>query len=231
MERYKINKIYIFVSSIFAGMALFTLFLFILIIFYGIRPGDMSASTDAVITDIQRITHTTKSGHTTTTETHYNVGISYEVDGVTYFDSLSYYTPFMREGDTVKVYYNEDDPEENFSFSIISMLPMFMAVVVFMLPLFCILIHEFTKGRYINELIESGKFMLADDYAEVNSNVKVNMVRYKMLEIVCHDESGKEYKFYSRPYKPGNAPFKAGEPIKVYVDTEKNVKKYYISEI
>ncbi len=59
--------------------------------------------TTAVITDID--------SHGTAKNKHYDVIVSYTADGQQYRRELGYYSSSMREGETISIYYDRNNPE------------------------------------------------------------------------------------------------------------------------
>ena len=180
-------------------------------------------STDAVIKSIR----TSHSGDSTT----HHVRVEYVVDGEIYQNDLGYYNSSMKRGQTVTVYYNPEDPYDTM------VRPYFACgmIVVFVLIFggigFGMVFSEFRNKKIINRLAEENKYIVLDsrtERREVRAGVKVNNVHYVQTNFIYRDQYGGEYVFSSRAYPPGKCPFDPWQSVTVYVDIEKNPKKYYV---
>jgi len=71
------------------------------------RFKNTATETTAVITQIDAYSTRNGRGHNVT---QYNVYVAFTVHGKEYTGALGYHTGGMREGQTVTIYYNADDP-------------------------------------------------------------------------------------------------------------------------
>lgn len=92
-----------------------------------------------------------------------------------------------------------------------------------------ILIKEFDKYNYINNLIMTDKYILCDFWEEITCR-KLLFSRVKHY-IICHynTENGKKYEFRSEAFFDEDNFFKDGDYIKVYIDTDSTDDRYFVS--
>lgn len=182
---------------------------------------------DAVIVDIR------SSYNSNRESTDHTVIVEYIVDGEIYRGSLGYYTSRMRIGDQVSVNYDPSDPSHTMANPGFAIGIMVVLILAFGGVGGGFLIYEFSRKKLITALIEEDKYIVCDHTVvreEVSANVTVNKVRYRQMKFFYHAPDGTEHVFSSRPYHPNKNPFIDGNNVIVYVDIEKDPKKYYVSE-
>ena len=184
-------------------------------------------AAEAVIVDLY--SHYDSSSEST----NYRVTVEYIVDGVLYRERLDHYSSSMRVGQYVDVYYDPEDPSRMKSDPTLTCALMLIFIFTFGGVGGGFLIYEFRMKRIVTALIEEDKYIVCDHTVmreDVSANVKVNRVRYRQTNFIYNAPDGKEYIFSSRPYHPDKNPFIDGQNVIVYVDIEKDPKKYYVSE-
>ena len=165
--------------------------------------------------------------------TDHDVIVEYIVDDVVYTSSLGYYTANMRVRDRVSVNYDPDDPSRTMASPGFAVVIMLILILAFGGVGGGFLIYELRHRKLINGLIAEGKYIVCDSSTvreEKSANVTVNHVRYMQTDFIYCAPDGQEYRFSSRAYHPNKNPFIDGQNVIVYVDIEKNPKKYYVSE-
>lgn len=227
MTKYKINKINLLFGIIFGvvGVVMLCIIIGQLIKWNDFKKTALPA--EAVITNIETVVTRDSDGDRTTK--HY-VDIEYYADGKTYSGPLGYYSSGMREGDTITVYYDPDNPGYTMSKPYLMCGIMSIFLLVFGGIGAGFLIYEIRMYNFASSLIREDKYVYSEDWHEEIANVRVNNVRYRMAVCTYHDSYGREYTFNSQPYHPNKCPFYPGKQIKIYVDIEKDGTKYYVSE-
>ena len=225
MERYKWSFISALIGSIFFlfGVA------FLIVPIVSIA-GWESFKKDAVpvvaeITDIE--IYSSRSGGKK--RTHREVRIEYEYGGETYSDQLGYYISGMKKGDEVNILVDPDKPSRSRSEPYLFSGIMAIFGLIFGGIGAGFLGYELKKSKYINKLIAEEKYIYAEYSHEEQANVTVNNVRYNHSVFVYDDGMGRRMPFNSAPHHPSSLPYIKGDSIRVYVDMEKNPKKYYVS--
>lgn len=225
MGVYRIYKMKIIAGvSISAAAAVFiAICAFFLIRWFDFKKD--CVSTEAVIVDIR------SSYNSSNDSTDYDVTVEYIADGKIYRRPLEYYISSMREGQSVTIYYDPDDPYKimNSPYLTCAILLIFILILGGVGTYFWL--SEILNKRTINRLAAENKYIVCDDQVERyegSSNITVNNVRYLQTDFIYHDSDGKEYVFSSRAYHPRKNPFADGRNVTIYVDIEKNPKKYYV---
>ncbi|MCH5192927.1 MAG: DUF3592 domain-containing protein [Oscillospiraceae bacterium] len=186
-----------------------------------------SISTDAVIIGIR------SSYDSSDDSENHSVLVEYIVDGEVYRRSPGYYSSSMRTGQHITVYYDRSDPSRIKSDPSSACALMLIFIFVFGGVGAAFLIYELRLKKTVTALIAEGKYIVCDssvERVEVSAHVKVNRVYYRQTDFFYNAPDGKEYIFSSRPYHPDKNPFIDGQNVIVYVDIEKDPKKYYVSE-
>lgn len=227
MKVYRINKINMLFGISFSAFAVICIAAAVSLLVIWANFSRNSLSTDGIIVDINsRYNHNSES-------TEYDVIVEYAVDGQIYSRTLGYYSSSMKIGQTVTIYYDPENPSH------IMNSPYFACAILAVLILAFggvgggFIIYEIVNMNTINRLAAEDKYIICDgmtERVEVNANVRVNGMHYKQMNFIYRDSQGYEYVFSSRPYHPNKNPFLDGQSVTVYVDIEKNPKKYYVSE-
>ena len=227
MKMYRMNKINLLFGICFSAFAVIVLIVnvFILIRWFDFKKD--CGVAEAVIIDI-KIYHDRSDN----SESH-SVMVEYIVDGEIYRGLLEYYSSSMREGQYVNVYYDPEDPSHTMTNPVFASLIMLILILAFGGVGGGFLIYELRYKKLVTALIAEDKYIVCDhtvERVETSANVTVNHVRYRQMDFIYHAPDGKEYTFSSRPYHPNKNPFIDGQNVIVYVDIEKNPKRYYVSE-
>ena len=225
MGIYRINKLKITVGALLMAIAAILVAVSVLILMKWADFKSRCVSTDAVITDIRREYNYSNES------TEYHVTVEYIVDGVVYRRPLGYYISSLREGQVVTINYDPEDPY------FIMNDPFIACVLLAVFTLSCagvgiyMLTSELLNRNMVNRLADESKYIICDgrcERIERNANITVNNVRYMQTDFIYYDMEGREYKFSSRAYHPDKCPFYPGQSVTIYVDIEKNPKKYYV---
>lgn len=187
---------------------------------------DSYAEFDAVITDVTK----TYSGHGSNKKSHYEVTVEYDYNGKHYERELGYYTAGMGEGETVTILCNPDHPREIISSPLIPGAILSVFALIFGGIGAGFLMHEIKMKRVVQRLMDNEQYVCADYVREEPSGMRVNNVRYEQAVFCYVDQYGRKYEFASQPYHPLKKPFYPGQQVRVYVDMEKDARKYYIPE-
>ena len=225
MKIYRMEKINLLFGIWFSAFAALVLIIDACIFISWLDFKKNCSVTEAVIVDIY------SSYNSSDDSTNYRVTVEYFVDGVLYRERLDYYSSSMRVGQYVNVYYDPENPSRMKSDPSITCALMLIFVLAFGGVGGGFLIYEFRLKKIVMALIDEDKYVVCDHTVmreEVSANVKVNRVRYRQTNFIYHTPDGKEYIFSSRPYHPDKNPFIDGQNVIVYVDIEKNPKKYYV---
>lgn len=133
-------------------------------------------------------------------DTHYDVYVSYDVNGRKYTSELSSYSSSFYEGKEMNIYYLESNPSKIGSFSMDLMLLMFPGI-----GLLCIIVGlsfqlvKLKKKRLLKRLKIEGELVYAT-YAQtiINTGYSVNGVHpYVILCNWVNPSDGKQYTFKS----------------------------------
>ena len=227
MKMYRMNKINLLLGIWFSAFAAIVLIVNVSIFISWLDFKKDSRVTDAVIVSIR------SSYDGVDDSTSHKVVVEYIVDGEIYRSSLGYYSSTMRRGQSVKVYYDPSDPSHTMDNATFACAMMLIFILIFGGVGTGFLIYEFRQKKIVTALIEEDKYIVCDssvERAEVSAHVKVNRTYYRQTDFFYRAPDGKEYKFSSRPYHPDKNPFIDGQNVIVYVDIEKDPKKYYVSE-
>lgn len=220
---YRMNKIMLLLGGWFAAFGVLILAAGVIIVVQWVDFSKTCESTEAIITDI----YTTGHGDSRT----HHVVVDYEVDGEIYSNSLGYYTSSLRRGQKVTVYYNPENPYDTMNRPYAACAAIAVFFLIFGGIGFGFLFSEFRNKKIINRLAEEDKYIILDsrtERREVRAGVKVNNVRYVRTDFIYRDQFGGEFVFSSVAYPPGKCPFDPWQSVTVYVDMEKNPKKYYV---
>ena len=190
-----------------------------------------AVQTTAVITDIQKHRTRTRSHGKTKTKTRYEVTVTYNVDGQDYSTQLGYHTSLMRIGGEVPIYYDPAEPSYSMTDPSKRNIVIYILGGVFILCGALMIILDTRNCILVNSLIRNNKYIMCDNWTEQKSGLTVNGTPYNCIVCNYKDEySGKEYVFTSSSYHPNRSVFVSGLPVKIYVDTDKNPKVYFVSD-
>lgn len=185
---------------------------------------DSYAEVEAVIADVTR----TYSGHGSDRKAHYHVTVEYDYNGEHYEQPLGYYTAGMKEGNTVTIRCNPEDPDEIVSSPAVAVAIFSVFALIFGGIGAGFLIHEIKMKKFVQGLVDNELYVCADYIREKMSAMRVNNVRYAQAVFGYVDPYGRKYEFESQPYHPLEKPFYPGQQVRVYIDMENNPRKYYI---
>lgn len=226
MKVYRINKSNMLIGIWFSAFAVICI---ATVVFWLVSWANFSKnalSTDGVIIDIRGYYNRNSKS------TEYDVIVEYTVGGVLYTRSLGYYSSAMEIGQTVTVIYDSEDPDHMMSKPYFECAVIAIFILVFGGAGTIFIVTEILNMQRINRLADEDKYIICDhtcEREEVSAHVKVNRVYYRQTNFIYRDMYGREYVFSSRPYHPEKNPFLDGQSVTVYVDIEKDPKKYYIS--
>lgn len=182
--------------------------------------------TTATITSFEQRTHKDSKG----THTSYQPIIKYTVNGEEYEDYLGYYTAGMIKGDKVTVYCDPADPSKHKSPSMVDVIGFLIFGIAFSAVGGGALGYEVHRFAKVDSVFKNGKYILCDEWEEVESNVRVNRVRYNCIKCTYTKENGRKLYFTSLPFHPNNSPAaRLTDKVKVYVDIEKDPMTYFVS--
>lgn len=227
MEVYRMDKTNMLFGICFSAFAALVLIIDACIFISWLDFKKDSAVTEAVILGIRSYYNSSDDS-----ESH-SVMVEYIVDGEVYQRPLGYYSSNMRAGQSVTVNYDTSDPSRIKGDPSLSCGLMLIFVFAFGGVGGGFLIYELSLKRVVKALIAEDKYVVCDHTVmreEVSAHVKVNRVWYRQTNFIYHTSDGREYIFSSRPYHPDKNPFIDGNNVIVYVDLEKDPKKYYVSE-
>lgn len=167
------------------------------------------------------------------TKTSHEVYVSYEIDGIVYDNvSLNYYSSGMQEGDTIKIYYNPENPREiladgsQFAGILITGLLGFVFTVVGVC--FVASYVKFLKKRKL--MITGTCIKLPIVEKRVNKHVRVNG-QYGCYVVCAKEDSSSNLQ---RVYKSDtyydsefNSRYDLGDLVSIYIDPQ-NADKYFM---
>jgi hypothetical protein len=160
---------------------------------------------------------------------HYNVYVEYEVNDQTYNTTLQGADSSMRVGDTKKVYYNPQNPEDvRVSHTNIFWLFWMTFALVFPIIGLLLIFKEVSMAFYINTLISKNIYVTGNIINEVDSNTEGNGSVYKRIVAIAKDSRGESHGFLSQPYNPSKCQFDRDKPVTIYVDIDNKPDKYYV---
>lgn len=212
------------IAFIIAGLVFF--FVSLGIISDAKKFGETAQETTAVVTDVER--HRVRRNKKYRTE--YDIFISYEVNGITYNEELSGGNSTMREGETIKVYYNPYNPTDVRSSKSVTAIHGFTAIfpVVFIAAGILMGIVPSVKSSKRKKLRETGEQTAAviTDVV-VDRSVKINKrYPYKALCEVIDPVTGERYLYSSEGFMD-DIRYLKGQTVTVYYDPNDR-GKYYV---
>ena len=185
-------------------------------------------TTDAVITDIESEHY----GSGEDRKTRHTVWVEYTVDGTDYSEVLNEmtdnYSSSMREGKSIKVYYDPDNPSDVRTVSYVLEIVFFSLGLPFLIVGVIFAAVNISAKKKIKRLIQNGEAVTGKIInVRMNVNVRINnMHPYKADCEVINPFDGQRYL-----YSSGNITYDirnfTGEDVTVYID-RKNPKNYYV---
>lgn len=221
MVKYRSNPALMLTGTIFLILGITSLAISAFMASGRIYAKDTYAEISAVISDITYSSHKSP---------HYSVTVEYNYNGESFQSPLGYYISGMREGDTVEVLCDPDDPYKIISPSHTADIAIAVLGVVFAAIGAVFLLREYAAKKYILSLVYNDMYVYADYDREEASSLTVNKVRYRQSVFIYSGHDSEKYEFKSRPYAPRKESPYSGQKVKIYVDTEKNPAKYFIEE-
>ena len=224
---YKDNLITIIFFSVFTFIGLTFFIVGSLLLKFELDFKARAVEAQAVITNIRSgIRHTSSGG-----ETAYDVTVEFTVDGRVYSGPLGYYSSGMREGQSVTVRYDRDDPR-NFHSATYFLPLLFMSLGAFFAVIgLAFVTAYYKKKRKIAGLIADGKLVNAEIIDVIRSNMSIN--HYYGRHVICEwndHPSGTKYIFKSENtfMRPERIIAERGVThLPVYLDYD-NYRKYYV---
>ena len=201
------------------GLLIGSVFLFL----DNMRFMDAAKETTATITDI----YTSRDSDGDTSHTVY---VKYTVKGNEYEGKLNYYSSGMREGKSVKVFYNPDDPEDfrGGGSSIASYILAGMGLIFFMIGFISLAVQFKSKARK-KRLMSTGSKIMATMTGVAPGNVTVN--GRPCMHVICEykdERDGTLYIFKSDGIWANVPHITEGQSyVPVYVDYN-DYTKYYV---
>lgn len=220
------NKIKMTLGIAFFAVAPLLGAIVVMLIVQWVNFSATAQQTSAIITDITTY-------HDNDGDVRHTVWVEYVVDGKVYERVLGSYTSNMREGQSVTVNYDPKDPDRIMQNPTLGCVMLSIFILSFGGVGGGMLFSELRRRSIVNRLAAEEKYIVLDSNCncmEVPSNYSSNGVRYMQMDFLYYDPvSGQEYTFSSNPYHPLKSPFRFGQNVTVYVDLEKDPKKYYVS--
>ncbi len=157
--------------------------------------------------------------------------VSYEVEGKSYETTLNYHNSTLKEGNNIKIYYDEDSPDNigikslNYIFLIF---PLFG--LIFMLIGLILIIRKSKEKKRETILRETGDVLYAK-YKETITNINYSVNGRHPYKVICEviSEDGTKKEFKSKNLWTNPSQIIEENNIKefpVYID--KNKKDYFI---
>ena len=157
-----------------------------------------------------------------------DVRIRYETDGATFVGPLGYYSSSMREGDSIPIYYDSNNPARIHASSSSAISVVFLSTGLLLLV--CggsLVIYTLMKGRRDRWLLENGTRIQAKvTGVEINRNVSSNYRHpYRVIgQYQMPDGSTRE--FYSEDIWYDPTDVMASDTVTVCLDPEDDTKYY-----
>ena len=155
-----------------------------------------------------------------------SVYVSYTVDGENYEGKLDYYSSFMRVGNTVKIFYMPDDPQDMISAGsnvVLVTIMIAFGIICIGLGTACVAVPA-AKKRRLNRLKTNGRRVDAR-VKEFDCPGKTRVMGKNIARLVCVDPDGNRYE--TRFLYDNQRYFDIETPVAVYVDTD-DPEKYAI---
>ena len=155
-----------------------------------------------------------------------SVYVSYTVDGENYEGKLDYYSSFMRVGNTVKIFYMPDDPQDMISAgSNVVLVTIMIAFGIICIGLGTAYVAvPAAKKRRLNRLKTNGRRVDAR-VKEFDCPKKTRVMGKNIARLVCVDPDGNRYE--TRFLYDNQRYFDIETPVAVYVDPD-DPEKYAI---
>ena len=190
--------------------------------FVAIRSSVYRKNGIETVATITRIEHETDSDG----DDNASVYVSYTVNGENYEGKLDYYSSFMRVGNTVKIFYMPDDPQDMISAgSNVAFVTIMIAfgIICIGLGTACVAVPAAQKRR-LNRLKKNGRKVNAR-VKEFDCPGKTRVMGKNIARLVCVDPDGNRYE--TRFLYDTQRYFDIETPGAVYVDPD-DPEKYAI---
>lgn len=212
------------IAFIIAGLVFF--FVSLGIISDAKKFGETAQETTAVVTDVER-RRVRRNGKY---RTDYDVYVQYEVGGITYNEELSGGNSSMREGETLKVYYDPLSPRDVRSSNKITVVHGLTAIfpVVFIVAGISMGIVPSIKSSKRRKLKETGEQVSAVITEVIlDTSIKINKRHpYKALCEAVDPLTGERYLYSSEGFMD-DIRYLKGQTVTVYYDPD-DKGKYYV---
>lgn len=155
-----------------------------------------------------------------------SVYVSYTVDGENYEGKLDYYSSFMRVGNTVKIFYMPDDPQDMISAGsnvVLVTIMIAFGIICIGLGTACVAVPA-AKKRRLKRLKTHGRRVDAR-VKEFDCPGKTRVMGKNIARLVCVDPDGNRYE--TRFLYDRQRYFDIETPVAVYVDPD-DTEKYAI---
>lgn len=203
-------------------IAVFGVILVVAAAFIAIRSSVYRKNGIETIATITRIEHETDSDG----DDNASVYVSYTVNGENYEGKLDYYSSFMRVGNTVKIFYMPDDPQDMISAGsnvVLVTIMIAFGIICIGLGTTCVAVPA-AKKRRLNRLKKTGRKVNAR-VKEFDCSGKTRVMGKNIARLVCVDPDGNRYE--TRFLYDNQRYFDIETPVAVYVDPD-DPEKYAI---